>query len=118
MKYLAVLFMCALLFGCDPYYKISYCVKNKTTDTVYVKYKSYPDSLKIIAPDSLCVLKSQRGIGFAKDVYKNETFQKWFLENSILIKKTKENSLKKVSETKWKYEGHRIVGSGVLYVNK
>lgn len=119
IKYLAVLSLCCLLFGCDPFYKISYCVKNKTTDTLYVKYKNYPDSLRVIAPGSLCVLQAKQGVGYAKEKYKSREFQNWFSENSILVKKTKENSIKKVSESEWKYEGSRVHGgNAVLYINK
>ena len=118
MKYIAFVCICCLFYSCDPYYKIQYCVKNQTTDTVYVKYKNFPDSLRVISPGSLCVLQSKTGVGYAKEKYKNKEFQNWFSENSILVKKTKENSIKKISESTWRYEGRRISGSGILYVKK
>ncbi|OFY92306.1 MAG: hypothetical protein A3K10_03365 [Bacteroidetes bacterium RIFCSPLOWO2_12_FULL_31_6] len=118
MKYLVFIFICVLFYSCDPYYKLQYCVKNQTTDTLYVKYKSFPDSLRVISPDSLCILKTIRGVGYAREIYKTEEFQTWFKENSLLIKKDKDNSLKKVSEAQWKYEGKKIYGDAILYVKK
>lgn len=119
MKYLVFIFIGALFYSCDPYYKLQYCVKNQTTDTVYVKYKNFPDSLSVISPGTLCVLHTKSGVGYAKEKYKNQEFQNWFADNSILVKKTKENSIKKVSECSWKYEGSRVHGgNAVLYVNK
>ena len=118
MRILALLFVCCLFFGCDPYYKLQYCVKNQTTDTVYVKYMNFPDSLVVILPDSSKILKTFRGIGYAKDRYKTNEFKEWFKENSILVKKTKEKEIKKISDCEWKYEGKRIIGNGVLYVKK
>ncbi len=119
MKYFAFVCICFLFAGCDPYYKIQYCVKNQTSDTVYVKYMNFPDSLKVISPGTLCVLKTNSGVGYAKEKYKNQEFQTWFSTNSILVKKTKENSIKKVSESAWKYEGSRVHGgNAVLYVKK
>jgi hypothetical protein len=119
MKYFASVCILFLLYSCDPYYKIQYCAKNQTTDTVYVKYKNYPDSLRIIPPGSLCILDSKQGVGYAKEKYKKQSFQTWFAENSIVVKKTKENTIKKVSESSWKYEGTRVHGgNAVLYVKK
>lgn len=111
--------ICLLFYSCDPYYKLQYCVKNQTTDTVYVKYMNFPDSLKVITPGSLCVLKATSGVGYAKEKYKSKEFQTWFSANSILVKKTNENSIKKVSESSWKYEGSRVHGgNAILYVKK
>ena len=111
--------ICCLFYSCDPYYKLQYCVKNQTTDTVYVKYMNFPDSLRVITPGSLCMLKTTSGVGYAKEKYKSKEFQTWFSANSILVKKTKENSIKKVSESNWKYEGSRVHGgNAVLYVKK
>ncbi|MBL0329852.1 MAG: hypothetical protein IPP64_10665 [Bacteroidetes bacterium] len=119
MKYFASICVLCLLYSCDPYYKIQYCAKNQTTDTVYVKYKNYPDSLRVIPPGALCILDSKQGVGYAKEKYKNQSFQNWFAENSIVVKKTKENAIKKISETTWKYEGARVHGgNAVLYVKK
>ena len=119
MKYILFVCICCLFYSCDPYYKLQFCVKNQTTDTVYVKYMNFPDSLKVITPGSLCVLKATSGVGYAKEKYKSKEFQTWFSANSILVKKTKENSIKKVSESKWKYEGSRVHGGNVvLYVKK
>ncbi len=114
MKYTVFLFAVCLIYSCDPYYKLPYCIKNQTTDTLYVKYKNYPDSLRIVPPNGLSVLSTASGIGHSKKVYKTETFQTWFKENSLLVKKEKSNALKKVSESQWKYEK----GSAILYVKK
>ena len=111
--------ICVLFYSCDPYYKLHYCVKNQTTDTVYVKYMNFPDSLNVITPGSLCVLKTTSGVGYAKEKYKSKEFQTWFSANSILVKKTKENSIKKIAESNWKYEGSRVHGgNAILYVEK
>ncbi len=119
MKCIMFFCICILFYSCDPFYKLQYCVKNQTTDTIYVKYKNYPDSLSIITPGSLCVLLARQGVGYAKEKYKSQEFQNWFSENSILVKKTKENSIKKNSESAWKYEGSRVHGgNAVLYINK
>ncbi len=118
MKYLLSIFIGIIFYSCDPYYKLQYSVKNQTTDTLYVKYKNFPDSLRVISPGSLCVLRDRQGVGYAKEKYKSQEFQNWFSENSILVKKTKENSIKKISESQWKYKGHRITGNAILYVKK
>ena len=89
MRFLLFIFIVVLFYGCDPYYKIQYCVKNHTTDTLYVKYMSFPDSLRVISPGSLCVLDTKQGVGYAREKYKNKEFQNWFSVNSILVKKTK-----------------------------
>jgi hypothetical protein len=118
MRYLSGFFILLLLASCDPIYTLSYSVKNKTTDTVYVKFKNYPDSLCTVKPGSAYILKTERGIGFAKEKYRNKEFQDWFKENAFMVRKFPDNTMKKVTESKWKYEGHRIVGTGVLYIKK
>lgn len=119
MKYFIFFCICLLFYSCDPYYKLQYCLKNQTTDTLYVKYMNFPDSLRVISPGSLCVLDTKEGVGYAKEKYKKQEFQNWFSANSILVKKTRENSIKKVSECSWKYEGTRVHGgNAVLYVKK
>ena len=107
-----------MLIACDPYYRINYCVKNTTPDMVYVKFKNYPDSLCAVNPGAVYILKTERGVGFAKGKYKSKEFQTWFSENAFMVRKFPDNSMKKVNESKWKYEGHRISGDAVLYVKK
>jgi hypothetical protein len=118
VKYLFCLGILALLIACDPYYRMSYSVKNKTADTVYVKFKNYPDSLCVVKPGSGYVLKTQRGVGFGKEKYRSKEFQDWFSENAFMVRKFPDNSMKKVNDASWKWEGGRINGNAVLYVKK
>lgn len=114
MKYLLLLLLSCFLLGCDPYYRIQYSLKNQTTDTVYVKYMNLPDSLTILPPGTITFLALESGIGKAKKVYKKASYQTWFKENSILIKKQSDKTLKKISQFEWKYEK----GNAILYLNK
>ncbi|MFL5762559.1 MAG: hypothetical protein ACJ77K_01375 [Bacteroidia bacterium] len=118
MKYLFCFILLISLASCDPYYKLSYCVKNKTKDTVYLKFMNYPDSLCIVKPDSTYFLRTFRGVGYAKEKYKHSGLTKELSANMIMIRKFSDNSMKKVSESTWKWEGGRIWGNAVLYVKK
>jgi hypothetical protein len=97
---------------------MGFMVKNTTPDPVYIKYMNYPDSLTTVQPGWGVEIKREFGVGWAKSKFKDRHFQDWFDKNAILVRKFPDNSMKKVSETEWKYEGNRRAGAGVLYVRK
>lgn len=117
LRFATILFVLIAFSSCDPFYSLTYMVRNDSQDQLVIKFKDYPDSVVKVDPHTSFKLEYESGVGYAKDRFKTSEYPKWFAEHAMMVCTTSDNKIcRQSTNVPWKLSVKGNIGMAELKV--